>query len=263
MGRTRKLGLNLEKAVKGSKFTPPSLIKATPSESSSNSNIVSNRKILSDQDIAHSATLSNPAILRNSAILSDPVTLSNPAILHNYTTFGNPATPSNPATFGNPSVFNNADDVMLMSPSKSKDVHVNNSTPTASNPTEGRTTVVIAAMRGNSKDGYTRQCSNKHCKQRIVRVLLDSGSDGNLIFVNKNKPMLLPYSKRLIPQLWNTLNGIFQTKARVELNFFEYSDSKRYHVEPDVVEYNKDNRPQYDLILGTEILKEFGIILNF
>ena len=52
-------------------------------------------------------------------------------------------------------------------------------------------------------------------------------------------------------------------KARVELNFFEYFDSKRYHVEPDVVKYDKDNRLQYDLILGTETMKEFGIILNF
>ncbi len=52
-------------------------------------------------------------------------------------------------------------------------------------------------------------------------------------------------------------------KARVELNFFEYFDSKRYHVEPDVAEYDKNNRPQYDLILGTVLMKEFGIILNF
>ncbi len=154
---------------------------------------------------------------------------------------------------------------MLMSPSKSEDVHVNNSTPTASNPTEGRTTAVIAVMRGNPKDGYTHQHSNKHCKQKMEQVLLDSGSDGNLICVNKDKPMLLLYSKRLVPQLWNTLNGFFQTwrKARVELNFFEYSDSKRYHVEPDVVKYDKDNRPQYGLILGTVTMKEFGIILNF
>ncbi len=153
---------------------------------------------------------------------------------------------------------------MLTSPSKSKDVHVNNSTPTASNPTEGRTTAVIAVLRGNPKDGYTCQCSNKHCKQKIVRVLLDSGSDGNLIFVNKDEPMLLPYSKRLVPQSWNTSNGIFQMRriARVELNFLKYSDSKRYYVEPDVVEYNKDNRPQYDLILGTETMKELGIILK-
>jgi hypothetical protein len=97
-------------------------------------------------------------------------------------------------------MLRDADDLMLTSPSKSKDVHVNNSTPTASNPTEGRTTAVIAVMRGNPNNGYDRQRSNKHCKQKIVWVLLDSGSDSNLIFVNKDKPMLLPYSKRLVPQ---------------------------------------------------------------
>ncbi len=112
---------------------------------------------------------------------------------------------------------------MMTSPSKSKAVHNNNSTPTASNPPEGRTTAVIAVMRGNPKDGYTCLCNNKHCKQGMVGVLLDSGSDGDLVFVNKGKPMLLPYSKRLVPQSWNTLNGIFQTwrKAQLELNFLE------------------------------------------
>jgi hypothetical protein len=117
-------------------------------------------------------------------------------------------------------------------------------------------------MRGNPKDGYTRQCSNKHCKQRLVWVLLDSGSDGNLIFVSKDEPMLPPYLKRLVPRLWNTLNGIFQTmhKARVELNFFEYSDSKRFYAEPDVVKYNKDSKLHYDLILGIETMKEFNDI---
>jgi hypothetical protein len=135
----------------------------------------------------------------------------------------NPAAPSDQATFSNPLMLSNADNVMLTSPSHSKELHVNHSTPTASNPSEGSTTAVVAVMRGNPKDGYTRQRSNKHCKQKIVQVLLDSGSNGNLIFVNKEKPMLLPYSKRLVPQSWNTLNGIFQMrrKARVELNFFE------------------------------------------
>jgi hypothetical protein len=120
-------------------------------------------------------------------------------------------------------------------------------------------------MRGTPKDGYTCLCSNEHCKQRIVQILLDSGSDGDFIFVSKDKPMLLPYSQRLVPQLWNTSNGVFQMrrKARVELNFFEYSDSKRFHMESDVVEYNKDSKLQYDLILGTVSMKEIGIILNF
>ncbi len=56
-----------------------------------------------------------------------------------------------------------------------------------------------------------------------------------------------------------TSNGNFLTrcKARVELNFFEYSGSKRYRVEPDVVEYNEINRLQYDLSLGTVSMKEW------
>ena len=133
-------------------------------------------------------------------------------------------------------MLSNADDIMLTSPSQSEELYVNHSTPTASNPSEGSTTAVVAVMRGNPKDGYTCQSSNKHRKQKTVRVLLDSGSNGNLIFVNKDKLMLLPYLKRLVPQSWNTLNGIFkmQRKARVELNFFKYSDRKRFHVEPDV-----------------------------
>jgi hypothetical protein len=77
--------------------------------------------------------------------------------------------------------------------------------------------------------------------------------------------MLLPSSKRLVPQSWNTLNGMFQTKckAEIELNFFEYSDSKRYIAEPDIVKYDKNNKPQYDLILGVKTTKKYGIILDF
>jgi hypothetical protein len=94
--------------------------------------------------------------------------------------------------------------------------------------------------------------------QKLVWVLVDSGSDGNLIFVNKDKHMLLPYSNRLVPQSWNTSNGIFhiKPKARIELNFFEYSDNKSFYSEPDVVKYNKGSKLQYDLILGTETMTE-------
>jgi hypothetical protein len=77
--------------------------------------------------------------------------------------------------------------------------------------------------------------------------------------------MLLLYSKRLVPQLCNTSNEIFQTqrKARVEQSFFKCYDSKRFHVEPDVVECDNNSNLQYDLIVGTETMKELGIILNF
>jgi hypothetical protein len=120
-------------------------------------------------------------------------------------------------------------------------------------------------MRGRPKHSHHCQHSNKHYKQKLVRVLLDSGSDGDLIFVNKDKPMLLPSLKRLVPQSWNTLNGRFQTKqkAEIELNFFEYSNSKRYLAAPDIVEYDKIYKPRYDIILGVETMKKYGIIFDF
>jgi hypothetical protein len=120
-------------------------------------------------------------------------------------------------------------------------------------------------MRGRPKHGHHCQHSNKHYKQKLVQVLLESGSEGNLVFVDKDKPTLLPSSNRLAPQSWNTSNGMFQTKrkAEIKLNFFEYSDSKWYLAEPDIVEYVKNNKPQYDLILGVKTMKKYEIILDF
>ncbi len=159
----------------------------------------------------------------------------------------------------------NADDAMKTSSSQNKEIHSYHSILPKKDPPEGKTTAIIAVMRGKPKDGYHRHCSNNHYKQKLVRVLLDSDSDDDLFFVNKDKPMLLPSLKRLVPQSWNSLKGLFQTKhkAGIELNFFKCSNSKRYLVEPDILEYNYNNKPQYDLILGTKTMKEFSIILDF
>jgi hypothetical protein len=99
-----------------------------------------------------------------------------------------------------------------------------------------------------------------------VQVLLDSGSDGNLVFVSKDKPILLPVLEKAGSTIvyyfeWNLPET--KCKARVELNFFNYSDSKRYYSEPDVVEYKVDSKQQYDLILGIKTMIELGIVLDF
>jgi hypothetical protein len=39
--------------------------------------------------------------------------------------------------------------------------------------------------------------------------------------------------------------------------------SKRYYSETDVVEYEKDNKLQYDLILNTKTMTELGIVLDY
>jgi hypothetical protein len=160
---------------------------------------------------------------------------------------------------------NNASDVTVTSSNQNKGLHINYCIFTNKDPPEGNTTAVIAVMRGKPKDGYHCHRSNKHYEQKLVQVLLNSGSDGNLVFVRKDKPIMLPYSKRLVPQSWNTLNGIFQTKhkARVELNFFNYSDSKRYYSEHDVVEYKKGSKMHYDFILDTKTMKELSIMTDF
>jgi hypothetical protein len=73
-------------------------------------------------------------------------------------------------------------------------------------PSEGKTIAIVAVMRGRPKHSHHCQRSNKHYKQKIVRDLLDSGYEGDLIFVDKDKPMLLPSLKRLVSQSWNTLS---------------------------------------------------------
>jgi hypothetical protein len=64
--------------------------------------------------------------------------------------------------------------------------------------------------KGKPKNGYHH--SNKYYLKHIVRVLLDRGHNRHLVFVTKDKPILFPYSKRLVSQLWNTLNGISQKR---------------------------------------------------
>ena len=101
----------------------------------------------------------------------------------------------------------------------------------------------------------------------VIKVLLDSGSDGNLTFHKKGTPMHFPYLTRQVPNSWHTLNGSFLTKGRskVSLNYFDYSNSMKFLVTPDVVEYdkNKMTKPVYDLILGCKTMKELGIDLDF
>ncbi len=36
-----------------------------------------------------------------------------------------------------------------------------------------------------------------------------------------------------------------------------------YLMEPDIVRYHKNNKPQYDLILGVKTMEKYGIILDF
>jgi hypothetical protein len=109
------------------------------------------------------------------------------------------ATPTNIASDSNDvstASVRKASDIMMTSSSQKEGILKKKSTLPNKDPPEGKTTAIAAVMRGRPKHCHHRKCSNKHYKQKLVWVLLDSGSDGKLVFVDKDKPMLLPSSKK-------------------------------------------------------------------
>ena len=75
-----------------------------------------------------------------------------------------------------------------------------------------------------------------------------------------------PYLKRQVPKSWHTSNESFQTNGRAKLRvkFFEHLTSREYFTQPDVVEYKDPaDKPAFDIILGSNAMKELGIVLDF
>jgi hypothetical protein len=59
----------------------------------------------------------------------------------------------------------------------------------------------------------------------MIRVLLNSGSSGDLLFVKKGCIERIFVVKQAVPQSWSTSNGIYYTDkvGDVEISFVEYS----------------------------------------
>ncbi len=89
-------------------------------------------------------------------------------------------------------------------------------------------------------------------KNKTIRVLLDSGSSGDLLFMKKGSSKCIFVVKRVVPQLWGTYNGTFVTDkvGNIEISFVESSSSKKVRLQLDIVEYSLgDQAPMYDLII--------------
>ena len=113
---------------------------------------------------------------------------------------------------------------------------------------------------------HHHKSSKEASKEKLIRVLLDSGSDGDLLFHKKGKTKHFPYLTRQVPCSWHTSNGVFQTKGRGKLpiKFFEYSNSKEFLAEPDVFEYDQDMvKPVFDLIIGCNSMEKLDIVMDF
>ncbi len=108
--------------------------------------------------------------------------------------------------------------------------------------------------------------SGLYVKQKTIRVLLDSGSSGDLLFMKKGSSKCISVVKRVVPQLWGTSNGaLFTDKVGdIEISFVEYSASKKVCLQPDIVEYSPgEQAPMYDLIIGKQTMHDLGVKLDF
>jgi hypothetical protein len=108
--------------------------------------------------------------------------------------------------------------------------------------------------------------SGLYDKNKSIRVLLDSGSSGDLLFMKKGSNKCISVVKRVVPQSWGTSNGTFVTDrvGDVEISFVEYLASKRVCLQPDIVEYGPgDQAPMYDRIIGKQTMHNLGVKLDF
>jgi hypothetical protein len=99
-----------------------------------------------------------------------------------------------------------------------------------------------------------------------MRVLLNTGSSDDLLFIRKGSKKYIPTMKRAVPQSRGTSNGTFQTKkvGTIDISFMEYSTSKLVRLTPDIVEYEVGApSPLYDLIIGKQTLHVIGVVLDF
>jgi hypothetical protein len=66
-------------------------------------------------------------------------------------------------------------------------------------------------------------------KQKTIRVLLDTGSRGDLLFIRKGSQKYIPTMKRAVPQSWGTSNGTFKTNkvGDITLSCVDYTCSPR------------------------------------
>ncbi len=107
--------------------------------------------------------------------------------------------------------------------------------------------------------------SGLYVKNKTIRVLLDSGSSGDLLFLKKGSSKRISIVKRVVPQSWGTSNGTFNTDkvGDIEISFVKYSASKKICLQLDIVEYSPGEQvPMYDLIIGKQTMHDLGVKLK-
>ncbi len=68
-------------------------------------------------------------------------------------------------------------------------------------------------------------------KYKTIRVLLDTGSSGDLLFLKKGSNKYIPVVSRAVPESWSTSNGTFKTKKVGGIELFSLSGKNSLRLE--------------------------------
>jgi hypothetical protein len=119
-------------------------------------------------------------------------------------------------------------------------------------------TAAIPQLRSNQPESSNNKV--------VWRVLFDSGSDGDMIFLKRSERHTIDVHKRLHPQIWRTSSDTFETNkvCNTNLTLPKFSNSKIMSLMADI-HFTEEGQsfPMYDLIIGLETLVNWKAISNF
>ena len=115
----------------------------------------------------------------------------------------------------------------------------------------GLKTVTFGQLK-HKKQGNSKSKDNR---ERTYRILLDSGSDGDIAFITEEELSKLRVTQKAYPDTWGTY-GTFKTKEVVHMNTIlpEFSQAKVRSTNADIKIISKKDKPAYYLIIGIETL---------
>ena len=97
-----------------------------------------------------------------------------------------------------------------------------------------------------------------------MRVLFDTGTISTIV-LQKFTTKKYTSTFKTKPIKWNTLGGAFYTrkKALIKFKLLEFSTHKEISWSVHVDTHTKPKHAQYDMIMGTDFMKELGINISF
>ena len=101
-------------------------------------------------------------------------------------------------------------------------------------------------------------------EKMAIRALVDTGTTGTMILRQYVSPKCaMGYKGK--PINWTTLGGTFQSKRKaiLEFKFPEFSLNKTIQWKCHVDDTTDHKKAQYDMIIGTDLLSELGLSIDF